>query len=350
MGFTAYKVEENTTNRIDFKAREDYIITNAGLENKETLIGIVSGIIDLGFQKQDDAEFEFHGTPEEEQAIIEQFNGNTYFITKPEDGKRYKCWKRGSSQGVAFTVDFPDIMLDQSQFFEGEESTGAKPLRLILNQERMWKGGVRDVSKVFNLKPMKGKTTNNIWSLSFNSTIYKMAIGAKLIATGEPFLPESVGNLVGKALQFEVQICRNERGFYQESIKYASGLGRGMVAPDFPQDMLYGIGFDSPDNDLNKVKEMRQSLINRIMLAGNYEGSELQKQINSIGRGENKWQTKYEGVTGEQQKDDGVEDSTPPPAAVSNFQYKASASSKPEQSQQLSPMKQEPVDMDEIPF
>src|SRR5690606_20535851 len=161
------------------------------LENRETLVGYVSMIVDLGTQEQEDAEVAFNGDEEDERKAIAE-KPLTYFKdgVDPQTNKpvRLKCWPQKPVQAVAVAVDFPDIMVDKGQFF-GE----SKPLPL-----RLWLGGqfyIEDGGMVLG-RPTPLKYTNldksratKVWSMAQNSLPYKMAVAAKLVKNGEAFLP-----------------------------------------------------------------------------------------------------------------------------------------------------------------
>ena len=112
------KSDNSTKVEVNYDELNKYVIESAGLQERENLIGYISGIVDLGEQNQNDAEVIFTGSSEEEQAEIEK-NPNTYF----EDGfdpvskkqVRYKKWPQRPVQCVAIAVDFPDIMIDKGR-------------------------------------------------------------------------------------------------------------------------------------------------------------------------------------------------------------------------------------------
>ena len=53
-------------------------------------------------------------------------------------------------------------------------------------------------------------------SCQTTKTFYQMAVGAKLVEKVKPFLPDNIGQLIGKAFQFEVQVGFNDKGYYFE--------------------------------------------------------------------------------------------------------------------------------------
>jgi hypothetical protein len=66
-GDMTYEIESNK-----------FVIEEAGLQERETLVGVVAGIVDVGIQPQEDAEMPFVGSDEDEAEEIER-NPRTYF-------------------------------------------------------------------------------------------------------------------------------------------------------------------------------------------------------------------------------------------------------------------------------
>lgn len=273
---------------VDFDALNHYVVEAAGLQNREVLVGVVSSIVDLGTQAQEDAAVPFTGNEDDEAAEIAK-NPNTYFEDgiDPNDPKRkkqvrLKRWPQKPIQSVAISVDFPDIMLDKGQFFGNKESE-EKPLRL-------WLGGSFYVPEVGMIvgrpTPLKvTKNTKDQWSFNKKHLFYQMASAAKLIdpSKDEPFLPKDIDKLVGKAFCFEAQVFFKEskgKEYFTEYIKFVSGLGRGQKAPDC-QVAKNLIQFNQ-ENDPEALKELRNHVKNTIKRASNYEGSKIQKQLDSL--------------------------------------------------------------------
>jgi hypothetical protein len=268
---------------IDFKAMNEYVIATAKLEDRETLVGHISQIVDLGTQKLPDAESVFKGDAKEEADIIAK-QPETYFKDgfdwETKQKARFKCYPQKDQPCVAFAVDFPDIMVDKGQFF-GE----AKPLPL-----RLWMGGqfyTQESGMVIG-RPTPLKYTNldksrktKVWSMALNSLPYKMAVAAKLVKSGEPFLPERIDELLGKSFQFAAQLwMKNSKSgeeYYTEYVNFVGALGRGQEeCKHFTTPQL--VHFEA-DNSEESIKEIRAHIINTIKRATNYAGSNIEAQI-----------------------------------------------------------------------
>lgn len=271
---------------VDFDALNRYVVETAGLQERETLNGVISMIVDLGNQNLEDAEATFTGTAAEEVEIIAK-QPDTYFKdgidSESKKPIRLKCWPQKPQQCVAMAVDFPDIILDKGAFFGNSD-----PLPL-----RMWLGGqfyIPTRGMVIG-RPTTLKYTNldktratKVWSLAQNSLPYKMAVAAKLIKAGEPFLPDRIDELLGQAFQFTVQLHMKPgkagKEYYTEYVNFAAALGRGIGAPELPFEPML-IQF-MQDNDPKAIKDLRAHVVNTIKGANNYEGSKIKEQIEAV--------------------------------------------------------------------
>ena len=290
MSFEVYGANKNegTKNKpeVDWQALNQYVVETCNLQEPETLIGVVAGIVDLGEQEQPDAEYPFVGTAEDEAAAIAE-KPDTYFkdgIDQTTKKKvRLKCWPVKPVQCVAVAVDFPDILLDKGQFF-GDTSGEAKPLRMWLG-DTFWMDGIGSVVarptplKETNLEKDRGKAAK--WSLSQLHLFYKMAVASKLIQPGEAFKPGRIDELIGKAFQFQVQVYmrpgKDGKEYMTEKIKFVGGLGRGQTAPENP-NKTFEVSFYRINSE-EALKNLRVHVINTIKRAQNYNGSAIQKQL-----------------------------------------------------------------------
>lgn len=283
MSFETYGVGQNESsggNKVDFDELNKYVVETAGLEQRETLVGYVSMLVDLGTQEQPDSEVVFTGTEEDERKEVAQYPA-TYFKDSidPQTKKpaRFKCWPNKPVQCVAIAVDFPDIILDKGSFF-GE----SKPLPL-----RLWLGGqfyTEGAGMVIGRPtPLKVNKKLGDWSLDQKNIFHRMAVAAKLIQPNEVFVPQRIGELLGKAFQFEAQVFfkKNKgKSYYTEYVKFVSGLGRGQKEPELlTTPMMVQFYKENPED---AIKELRAHVVNTIKRASNYEGSVIKEQIESL--------------------------------------------------------------------
>ena len=303
---TNVQTTETQSNKptVNFDELNSYVVNTCQLQQPETLLGVVSVIADLGTQKLPDAEYDLD--KEDEGLSIEELtakHSNMLAENHPADkqvgkitkfGKSYdgmkKEWvirkfvKQADRQAVAMAIDFPDIMLDKGQFF-GETEPNPKPLRLWMGGQ-YWNKFVGEKGKMLiqNVIPLKvtniAQPPEKVWSMNPKSVPHKMAVAAKIVETGEAFLPQDIDKLLGKTLQFKAQVFFNKskdgKQYYTEKVSFAAGLARGQTERQV--DKTYLIQFNK-ENDLQALKELRAHVINTIEQATNYEGSVIQKQL-----------------------------------------------------------------------
>ena len=292
---SAVSTTSNNSDRpqVNFDELNNYVVETAECEQPETLNGVIVGIIDLGNQKLPDAEYNVDNGDEvlsiEEltskyQKEIDSGEVTKFDMAYDSDTKSRKIKKfvpQKDRQCVTYAVDFPDVMLDKGKFF-GENSE-PKPLRLYFGGSFYNTHSKKMI--VQNLLPLKitniAKDPKNdkVWSLNPKSSLHKMAVASKLINTGEAFLPDNIDELLGKTLQFKVQIGFNEKGdkkYYFEKMSFIGALQR--KDKPFEDVDTFLIQMDS-ENDPEALKNLRKHLLNTMELATNFEGSALQKQL-----------------------------------------------------------------------
>lgn len=288
--FNVEQVNNNNTTqqsdrpKVDWDARAKYIVDKVGTQKKaKAMIGIISGVIDLGLQVQEDAKMEWKG---DEASEVEELakNPDQYFETLPNDKgvpTRYKRWKVKPCQQVALTVDFPSVMLNQGQFF-GDEDSKEHPLRMLLNGEFYISGVGKVVGKPYNIKEVRND--DGSWSFKSNTQLYKLASATDVLDEQGRFKPHMIGKLLGKAALFEVQIYLNKasdgKEYLNEKIKLSGQVPDVMVPmiPELPQEYIYGVNFKGEQNP-EILKQLRQSVITTQQRAENFEGSDLAKAL-----------------------------------------------------------------------
>lgn len=275
--------------QVDWDALNKYLVDAVGTQKRaKSMIGIISGVIDLGLQAQEDAKMVFTGTTEDEAAELEK-NPAQYFETLPDGNgvpTRYKRWKVKPCQQVAITVDFPSIMINKGQFF-GDENAEEHPLRMILNGEFYLKDIGKVVGKPYNVKEVRHDDGG--WAFKNNTQLHKLAVATDVLNDQGRFKPAMIGNLLGKAALFEVQISLTEangKQYLNEKIKLSGQVPDVMVPmiPELDPKYIYGVNFKGIQ-DPKILKNLRQSVINTMKLAQNYQGSDIQKALEALGNG-----------------------------------------------------------------
>lgn len=283
---------------VNFDDLNSYVVETAECQQPETLNGVIVGIIDLGNQRLPDAEYDVDSGDEDlsveeleakyadeiAAGKISKFDFVKDWSTRPPKEVIKKFVPQKDRQCITYAVDFLDIMLDKGQFF-GEKSE-PKPLRMYFGGQYYHQGLKKMI--VQNLLPLKitniAKDNSNekIWSLSTKSQLHKMAVASKIINTGEAFLPDQIDELLGKTLQFKVQIGFNEKGdkkYYFEKMSFVGSLQR--KDKPFENVDTFLIQMDD-ENDPEALKNLRKHIINTQMMATNWSGSALEKQLNEV--------------------------------------------------------------------
>lgn len=295
MTFEYYGNDNTSSNtnkvEVDFKALNAHVVEAVDCKTPQTVQGVISQIIDLGLQKQPDAKFPT--TDDEDTRKKNTEEGKCYYEFGDEfdqsgkpTGKQvwFRRWKNKPLQEVAIVVDFPSIIVDKGQFF-GESNPA--PYRLVLGGDQ-WDKDKREFIlnrpaklRVTNL--LKDRTLKPKWSLGQLNTLYKMAVAGGVIENGDVFLPNQIGDLLGKSMLFEVSCKINDKGYLQERIKLTGKLMRGMEAEELPYAPKMVMMFDEK-NDMEAVKELRSEVINHLKRSESFAGSALEEQLASIGK------------------------------------------------------------------
>ena len=295
MGFDAYSAVETTkeTKVVDkdlYNKLNKYVVDTCQLQQPETLQGVISMIVDLGTQKLQDAQYKLD--TEDKDLSIEELNekyadelvsGKVSKFDKAYDNDS-KSWlihkfvPEKDRQSIVYAVDFPEIMLDKGQFFGGESNP--KPLRLWFGGQYYQKSqGKMLVQNVIPLKVTKADNVNG-WTMNPKSSLYKMAVAAKVIKQNDQFLPQDIDKLLGKTLQFKAQVFfkkgNDGKEYYTEKVSFAAGLARGQSEREI--ENTYLVQFNKPNNP-EALKELRKHIINTIENATNFEGSVIQKEL-----------------------------------------------------------------------
>ena len=289
---TAFKLNITNTNQtegkerkvVDWDALNQHVVDAAGTADGEfrSIPGIISGLYDLGNQKLEDAEKAFTGTAADEAAEIAKFPA-TYFKDgiDRETGKqaRLKCWPQKPVQQIAFSIDFPQVLVDKGQFFGNSKPL---PLRMLLNYEYTVPGTKEKiVARPYNLRDAKHDLGNGkaVWALAKNNGLHKLAAAAKLLDSNGLFNKERAGELIGKVVQFEFRVYMKpaktgDKKFFTEDIKLVGRVPEGLSIPQVPEGILHCVNLHG-ENDPEAVKQMRVAIKNTMKRALNYDTSSL---------------------------------------------------------------------------
>lgn len=269
---------------VDWDALNQEVINTVGTQKKaKSVVGYISGIVALGKQPQPDAEVVFTGNEEDERQEVAK-NPNTYFKNgKDQTGKevRFKCWPVKPTECVAVTVDFSQYQVNKGKYFN-DENAKPLPLRLLMNGEFVFKGqpySERGLAKMYKLNVKKNK--DDKWSLVPNNKLYQMAVATGVIEDGDAFVPNDIGKLIGKPALFEIRVYLRDDKYFTEEIALAGMIPEGLPVPEVDGSTLYGVYFNA-QNDVDCLKQLRVSIRNQMKKATDYEGSVVQKELDTI--------------------------------------------------------------------
>lgn len=275
--------------QVDFDALTKHMIERVGAEEKEEpMIGIISGIVDLGLQKQEDAKMKWEGTPAMEAAEIEK-NPNQYFedIKDPKTGsvQRFKRWPSKHQREVCVFVDFPDVLVNKGQFFDPESGGEDLPFRGLLNNEFYRKGVGRIVGKPFPCREQRND--DGTWGFKNNTTLFKMAKAAGVLVNGN-FKPQHLGSLIGKALLFDVHVYGEEfdgKTYLKEKLSFNGSVPKAMekLIPTLDEKHMFMVNFKG-EQDMDAVKNLRQNVINHMTMAEDFATSDVRKALIELGK------------------------------------------------------------------
>lgn len=273
---------------IDFDALAKYVVETVGCADKpEAQIGIVSGVIDLGLQKQEDAKMKWDGDAASEAAELAK-NDKQYFETLNDDKGnpvRYKRWPVKSQRCVALNIDFPTIQVNRGKFFDEDGVGEDLPFRGLLNNEFAIKGIGKVVGKPYSLREQRND--DGTWGLKNNTILYKLAQATNQLQAGN-FKPAMLGNLIGEAGLFNVHVFLNEHAgkqYLNEKLSFNGPVPKMMesMIPKLDEKFMHVVNFTG-EQDLEVLKTLRQSVINTMKMAEDFEGSDLQRALIEIGK------------------------------------------------------------------
>lgn len=284
------------TANVNFDEMNKYIVETVGCADKpEAMIGVVSGVIDLGLQAQDDAKMKVVMTAAEEQAELDAERAKTgkdplqYFETLPDDKgvpTRYKRWPVKAQRCAAINVDFPGTLINRGKFFD-ENGVGEElPFRGLLNNEFGLKGVGKVVGKPYSLREQRND--DGTWGFKNNTILFKLAQAVNALDAQGNFKPAYLGNLIGEAAMFNVHVFLNEHGgkqYLNEKLAFNGPVPKMMqsMVPVLDERFMHVVNFKG-EQDLEVLKTLRQSVINTMKLAEDFEGSDVQRALIEIGK------------------------------------------------------------------
>lgn len=266
----------------DYQAWHQRVVDVCGTQDKaKSVSGYISGVISLGRQEVEDGMMDWGGTPEEEAAILAKEGNKEYFkdYTDPKNGvtKRVKCWPQNPRLGFAITVDFPKLLV------EGLDGV-KRPVRMLLNKEFNPKGSKeRILGRVFEAHYDNPKKHNGKFTIKFGNILYKLALATEIIKAGDMLSHTQLGGLIGKYANFEMRAYINDKGYFEEDIKFKGAVSEevkenGLLA-EVDASTLYFLDFYSDSNNEEFLKNTRKAVKNQMKRATDYDQSGIKNQL-----------------------------------------------------------------------
>lgn len=284
----------NTGPTVDFDALNQHIADVVDAPQPDARILIISGVVDLGYQKQEDAKMKWEGTDAQRAEIeAKAAAGETQeYFEVVEYGQNNvptlcKRWPSKDQREIAIFLDDPTKLVNYGQFFGHEDGGKEVPYRMMLNNEFYNKDmGGKIPGRDINLR--EHRNDDGTWGFKSNTILFKMgqAVGA-LDAQGN-MKPQYLGNLIGKAVLCNVTCAITESGgkkYLTEKVGF-NGPVPSMMKPMIPtlaDEHMFMINFKG-ENDPEALKTLRQSCINKIVRATNFADSDLRKQLIAVGK------------------------------------------------------------------
>lgn len=277
---------------VDYNALNKHVVETVEAQETDARIMIISGIVDLGYQKQEDAKMEWKGT-DEQRAEIEakaaRGESKEYFEVVPHGQNDIptlcKRWPVKDQREIAIFADDPTRLVNKGQFF-GDGEGEALPYRMMLNNEFYNKDmGGKIPGRALSLR--EGRNDDGSWSFAPNSMLHKLGAACGALVNGK-MKPEYLGNCIGKAVLCNVTVNVTKSGdkeFLNEKIGFTGPVPSIMksMVPKLDDKFLFMVNMKG-QNDLDAVKNIRVSCLNIIKRASNFAESDLRKQLIEVGK------------------------------------------------------------------
>lgn len=265
---------ENNAPQVDWEALNKHVAETVqealGCEEgtPAAAVGILSGVVDYGLH-QDPERVEPMNEGDAKTKEWKQRQVDNEKATVDENGMFH--FQAPARQEVGFFVDFPNIIVDKGQFFGESNPT---PYRVLL-------GGVFDKQPAQKTKVEGYTNDNKVWVFGDKSRATKLAKAARLKDLKDGFAQDRLLKLIGEAITFKVEVFINNAGYLQEKVTDPSPVMNGVPIPEIDEDLLFYVGLKE-DNEVDQIKMLPKAVKDYIKSANDYEGSKLQKQLESL--------------------------------------------------------------------
>lgn len=311
--------QQQRESNVDWNKVNDYQASVLGI-GKHSLIGRIVQLYDLGLQERQEKSIPWDATGQQDHGWRLEINAETGKQKDPsakiEMGK-YKgkeqeilTYKPTDVSQMAIAVDFPEKMMNLSQFFNPEGEQVEKPFRDIIGQNGF--GGFRIVdgnrvnviARPFNLAETNvnrnKKDAPYHSAFAKNGMLYELADYCGALAPDGNFHIADLTNLIGKVCMFEVEVKWNEwkdkksgevKRKLETDIKPSARMSprdeayyNSDLKPKIDDDVLGGLLFQGGNRERD-LKEARAIVINTMSLAKNWNESKLKAELEAARAG-----------------------------------------------------------------
>ena len=311
--------QQQRESNVDWDKVNEYQASVLGI-GKHSLIGRIVQLYDLGLQERQEKSIPWDATSEKDHGWRLEINPETGLQKDPsakiEMGK-YKgkeqeilTYKPTDVSQMVIAVDFPEKMMNLSQFFNHEGEQVEKPFRDIIGQNGF--GGFRIVdgnrvnviARPFNLAETNvnrnKKDAPYHSAFAKNGMLYELADYCGALAPDGNFHIADLSNLLGKVCMFEVEVKWNEwkdkksgetKRKLETDIRPSARMSprdeayyNSDLKPKLDDDVLGGLLFQGGNRERD-LKEARAIVINTMSLAKNWNESKLKAELEATRAG-----------------------------------------------------------------
>lgn len=296
-GSSSISDDEKARRKAVREEKEAAIISTLGTQEKaKTVVGFISGYIDLGIQARGDYTEVYDPNSTKHKEKLE--NGSILDNRFNWDTKREEnmvCTTKKPAPAFVFTVDFPQYMIDYG------EGIGKRPYRMMLGGEDWVKNDKGYNVPIIRSPFYKVQNTNNPvnkWALGNTTTLHKMASALDILNSDGLFTVDDIPSLFNKPLMFKVQAFNkeNDKGsWFTEKVSFVSEVPDGLPLPEWDGSLFFGVNVNK-ENSSDMLDNLRITAINTIKRADDYDKSIIKKELDS------RWETKKAKMDAEEGK------------------------------------------------
>lgn len=223
---------------------------------------VVSGIVDVGVQNREDAEYDYKGE-ERQDKLLEEGKA-----TLNEEGTKI-IQPRNPADSIVIFADFPSIMINYGKFLSKDKEDDFKPYRHLITGE--FKGLAEPCA--LTCKSKDGK-----WVYDAKHRVSQLANAMDLV---EGDVPQDfqIGDLLGGAFMMEMGVTKNGE-YVNVKAKNIVPMMEGMSAPEYNLEP-FGVMFEG-GNDKEDLVQIRASVRKLMELSPDWVESAVKAELEAL--------------------------------------------------------------------